>query len=70
MTALQYHMPIKDKLECTNPICEELADFVIHWQGTKTPCCLKHLSQYEKPGARLEKLLIAGKANVTGGASD
>lgn len=67
MSALQYHMPVNNRLLCSNPVCPEDADFLVHHDGKKTPCCLKHLSQYERPGARLEKLLVAGKYNTEPG---
>lgn len=57
MTAIQYGLPVKRTLSCTNPVCHNDAVFMCHRRdGTQAAICIEHVNQYLLPGSRLIRL--------------
>jgi hypothetical protein len=66
MPALTYGMPVNNKLLCSNPVCREYADWVVHTANGEVLVCAAHLdgvTQQVRAIGRLEKLIVAGERN-------
>lgn len=63
MTALTYKIPTVVKLTCSNPVCRDYAEMVIHTNEGEVLACLDHIQHLAagKQIRRLERLRVPGE---------